>query len=64
MSGDVARDIEILEAAGVEYRLSSLGTIDACKDEPHHLNEMISVVAKHLGHAPKQTGRKEFVREE
>ena len=63
LSGDVARVIAILEAVGVEYRLSPLGTIDACKDEPHHLDEMISVVEKHLGHAAKQTGRKELVRE-
>ena len=83
MSRDVARVIEILEMAGVEYRLGPLATavkgdwdqvlttirhchqalreqhprvittitIDDRKEEPHHLDEMISVVEKHLGHA-------------
>ena len=38
-------------------------TIDDRKDEPHHLDEMILVVEKHLGHAAKQTGRRQLVRE-
>lgn len=33
MSGDVARVVKMLEAAGVEYCLGPLATIDACKDE-------------------------------
>jgi uncharacterized protein (TIGR00106 family) len=89
----VASVIEILETAGVEYRLGPLATavegdweqvisairnchqamrrqhprvittitIDDRKDEPHHLDEMVSIVEKHLGHAARQTGRKPLV---
>ena len=95
MSRDVAQVIEVLEAAGVEYRLGPLATalegdweqvmsaihhchaamreqhprvittitIDDRKDEPHHLDEMVSVVEKHLGHAAKHGGRKQLVRD-
>ena len=93
MSRDVASVIEILETAGVEYRLGPLATavegdwdqvmsairschlamrqqhprvittitIDDRKDQPHHLDEMVSIVEKHLGHAARQTGRKPLV---
>lgn len=91
----VAQVTEVLEAAGVEYRLGPLATalegdweqvttairhchaamreqhprvittitIDDRKDEPHHHDEMISVVEKHLGHAAKHGGRMQLVRE-
>jgi uncharacterized protein (TIGR00106 family) len=93
MSRDVAKVIEILETASVEYRLGPLATavegdwdqvmsaihschramlqqhprvittitIDDRKDQPHHLDEMVSVVEKQLGHAARQTGRKSLV---
>jgi uncharacterized protein (TIGR00106 family) len=93
MSRDVARVVEILETAGVEYRLGPLATaiegdwdqvmnairhchaamrehhprvittitIDDRKDQPHHLDEMISVVEAHLGHAAKHGARKQLV---
>jgi uncharacterized protein (TIGR00106 family) len=36
-------------------------TIDDRKDQPHHLDEMISVVEGHLGHAAKHGARKQLV---
>jgi uncharacterized protein (TIGR00106 family) len=85
MSRDIALVMEILERAGVEYRLGPMATavegtwdqvmpaihrchqvmrehhsrvittitIDDRAEQPHHLDDMVSVVEKHLGHAAK-----------
>jgi uncharacterized protein (TIGR00106 family) len=37
-------------------------TIDDCAEQPHHLDDMVSVVEKHLGHTAKQVGQKHLVR--
>ena len=95
LSRDVALMVEILEQAGVEYRLGPMATavegtwdqvmpairrchevmrehhprvittitIDDRAEQPHHLDDMVSVVEKHLGHAAKQVGQKHLVRE-
>jgi len=38
-------------------------TIDDRKEQPHHLDEMVSVVEKQLGHAVKEVGEKHIVTE-
>jgi len=95
MSRDVALIIEILESAGLEYRLGPMATaveghwdrvmtaiqhcheamreqhprvittitIDDRKEQPHHLDEMVSVVEKQLGHAAKEIGEKHIISE-
>lgn len=95
MSRDVAQILEILDAAGVDYRLGPMGTavegnweqvmpairrcheamraehprvittitIDDRTEQPHHLDDMVSVVEKHLGHAAKQIGQKHLIAE-
>ena len=94
LSRDVALMVEILERAGVEYRLGPMATavegtwdqvmpairrchevmreqhprvittitIDDRAEQPHHLDDMVSVVEKHLGHAAKQIGQKHLIR--
>lgn len=38
-------------------------TIDDRADRPHHLDEMVSTVERHLGHAAKKEGHKELVKD-
>jgi uncharacterized protein (TIGR00106 family) len=42
-------------------RVITTVTIDDRKEQPHHLDDMVSVVEKHLGHAAKQSGQKHFI---
>jgi uncharacterized protein (TIGR00106 family) len=95
MSRDVAQMVEVLEGAGVEYRLGPMATavegdwdqvvsairrchdvmrqrhprvittitIDDRAEQAHHLDEMVSVVEKHLGHAARQVGQKHVLQD-
>ncbi len=92
MSRDVAQMVQVLEEAGLEYRLGPMATaveggweevmpairrchemmrehhsrvittitMDDRAEQPHHLDQMVSVVEEHLGRATKKVGEKHF----
>jgi uncharacterized protein (TIGR00106 family) len=93
MSRDVALMVQVLERAGLDFRLGPMATavegtweqvmpairrcheimrehharvittitVDDRAEQAHHLDEMVSVVEQHLGHATKRAGEKHFI---